>query len=330
MPAETFLVLHGEDEFSLDEEVARLRAEFDGGPNAGLNTTVVEGGEASVSEILGAVEAYPFLADCRVVLARGLLSHLTRKGAGETGKKGIELLASALPDLPAWSRLIFVERSKLAETHPILKLAADPKGRGAVRRFDPLKDSSSWIVKRAAHYDGKIETEAAHALSAVTGGDLRLADNELYKLIAYARGRAVTEADVRQLTPYLAEAVVFDMVDALAEGRSERAARLAHRLLDQNEDLFGLLAMITRQFRMLLLVRDYLDEGGRSDETSVAEVVGSKSTFVARKLLGQVRYFEFDELAKIYTALYTTDVRIKTGEVQPELALDLLIAGLAR
>lgn len=329
MPAATFIVLHGEDEFSLDEELARLRAELDGGPNAGLNTTMVEGAEASVAEILSAVEAYPFLADSRVVIARGLLAHLTRKGAGETGKKGLELLAQALPALPAWSRLIFAERGKLADGNPILKLASDPKGNGAVRRFDPHEDSTGWILKRAALYDGKIDREAARALSAVTQGDLRLADNELYKLIAFAQGRAVTEADVAQLTPYVAEAVVFDMVDALAEGRGERAARLAHRLLDQNEDLFGLLAMITRQFRLLLQVRDYLDEGGRSDEGSVASAVGAHP-YVAKKLLGQVRHFDDRQLAQIYRALYTTDVRIKTGEIQPELALDLLIAGLAR
>lgn len=329
MSAATFIVLHGEDEFSLDEEVARLRAELDGGPNAGLNTTVLEGPEATVPEILGAVEAYPFLADARVVIARGLLAHLTRKGAGETGKKGVELLTQALPALPAWSRLIFVERGKLADSNAVLKLASDPKGSGAVRRFDPPEDSTGWILKRAALYNGKIETEAARALSAVTQGDLRLADNELYKLIAFVGDRSVTEADVAQLTPYVAEVVVFDMVDALAEGRGEKAARLAHRLLDQNEDLFGLLAMITRQFRLLLLVRDYLDEGGRSDEGSVAKTVGAHP-YVAKKLLGQVRHFDYPQLVKIYTTLYTTDVRIKTGEIQPELALDLLIAGLAR
>ncbi|MFN8378924.1 MAG: DNA polymerase III subunit delta [Anaerolineae bacterium] len=329
MPAATFIVLHGEDEFSLDEEVARLRSELDGGPNAGLNTTVVEGADTTVSEILSAVEAYPFLADARVVIARGLLSHLTRKGAGETGKKGIDLLTQALPALPTWSRLIFVERGKLADSNAVLKLASDPKGNGAVRRFDSPEESTGWILKRAELYNGNIEREAARALSAVTQGDLRLADNELYKLIAFAQDRVVTEADVAQLTPYVAEVVVFDMVDALAEGRGEKAARLAHRLLDQNEDLFGLLAMITRQFRLLLQVRDYLDEGGRSDEGSVAKAVGAHP-YVAKKLLGQVRHFDYGQLRQIYTALYTTDVRIKTGEVQPELALDLLIAGLGR
>jgi len=328
MPAATFIVLHGEDEFTLDEEVARLRAELDGGPNAGLNTTIVEGSETTVQEVLGAVEAYPFLADSRVVIARGLLAHLTRKGAGETGKKGIELLAQSLPSLPAWSRLIFAERGKLPDSNAILKLASDEKGSGAVRRFDPPKESTGWIIKRAEQYNGQIERDAARALAAVTQGDLRLADNELYKLIAYAGNRRVTEADVAQLTPFVAEAVVFDMVDALAGGQGERAARLAHRLLNQNEDLFGLLAMITRQFRLLLLVRDYLDDGGRSDEASVASVVGAHP-FVAKKLLGQVRHFDYRQLVKIYTALYTMDIRIKTGEIQPELAFDMLIAGLA-
>ena len=295
MPAATFIVLHGEDEFSLDEEVSRLRAELDGGPNAGLNTTVVDGPQTTVSEVLSAVEAYPFLADSRVVIARGLLAHLTRKGAGETGKKGIELLIQSLPALPAWSRLIFAERGKLADGNAVLKLASDSKNSGAVRRFDPPEDSTGWILKRAELYHGKIERSAARALSAVTQGDLRLADNELYKLIAFA---------------------------------GERAARLAHRLLNQNEDLFGLLAMITRQFRLLLLVRDFLDDGGRHDEGSVAKAVGAHP-YVAKKLLGQVRHFDYPQLVKIYTALYTTDLRIKTGEIQPELALDLLIARLA-
>ncbi|MBL8146743.1 MAG: DNA polymerase III subunit delta [Anaerolineae bacterium] len=328
MPAATFIVLHGEDEFSLDEELARLRAELDGGPNAGLNTSVVDGPQTTVSEVLGAVEAYPFLADSRVVIARGLLAHLTRKGAGETGKKGIELLVQSLPALPAWSRLIFAERGKLPDSNAVLKLAADAKSNGAARRFDPPEDSTGWILKRAELHNGKIERNAARALSAVTQGDLRLADNELYKLIAFAGQRVVTEADVAQLTPYVAEAVVFDMVDALAEGRGERAARLAHRLLNQNEDLFGLLAMITRQFRLLLLVRDYLDDGGRPDADSVSKAVGVHA-YPAKKLLGQVRHFDYPQLVKIYTALYTMDVRIKTGEIQPELALDLLIARLA-
>lgn len=324
-----FYVLHGEDDFSVDEEVARLRAGLDGGPNAGLNTSLFEGGEASVSEILSAVEAYPFLADVRLVLARGLLSHLSRKGAGETGKKGLALLAQSLPGLPAWSRLIFVERVKLADSNPILKLAASKDSGGVARHFEPQKDSTNWIMQRAKGYDAPIEREAARALASVTQGDLRLADNELYKLIAYAQGRPITLADVEQLTPYVADAIVFNMVDALAEGRGEQASQLAHRLLNQQEDVFGLLAMITRQFRLLLMVRSYLDDGGARDETSVAKAVG-QHTFVAKKLLGQSRHFDYDQLARIYAALQDYDVRIKTGEIQAELALDLLIAGLAK
>ena len=329
MVAPTFYVFHGEDEFSLDEAVTKLRAELDGGPNAGLNTSVFDGGEAQVAEILSAAEAYPFLADARVVLARGLLSHLSRKGAGETGKKGLALLAEALPALPEWSRLVFVERVKLPDGNSILKLAAGKDSGGVVRRFDHQSDSTNWIMQRAKSYDAPIEREAARALSSVTQGDLRLADNELYKLIAYAHGRPITVADVERLTPYVADAVVFDMVDALAEGRGERAARLAHRLLTQQEDVFGLLAMITRQFRLLLLVRSHLDDGGARDKSSVAKAVGAHP-YVAKKLLSQSRHFDYDQLAHIYTALQDYDVRIKTGEIQADLALDLLIAGLAR
>ena len=55
-------------------------------------------------------------------------------------------------------------------------------------------------------------------------GDLRAADSELYKLSLYVDGeRAIGEADVSLLTPYVSETSMFDMVDALAEGRTAAA-----------------------------------------------------------------------------------------------------------
>jgi len=328
MTTPTFYIFHGDDDLRIDEEVSGIVAKMNEQPNGDLNTAHFDGTAASVPEVLGAALAYPFLADKRLVIVRDMLTWVTRKGAGETGKQAVEGLLSGLPALPEWARVVFVERGKLSDSNKILKLAqSDPNG--YEKAFAAPKDSTSWIVKRAKEvYHTSIDPAAATALASVTVCDLRRADNELFKLVSYVAGeRAINEADVTLLTPYVAEASMFEMVDALAEGRGKVAIALVHRLVEQEDDVFGLYGMITRQFRLLLLAKEHLVNGGSPKEIASAISV---HPYVAEKLAKQARSFSLEQLETIYRALQDYDFKMKTGQIKPFLALDLLIAGLTR
>lgn len=322
--APVYYIFHGEDDFSIEAEVARMTERM--GDNGDLNTARFDGTQTPVSEILGAAMAYPFLSDKRLIIVRDLLAHLARKGAGESGKKALDLLANEIPNLPDWTRLVFVEREKLPDSHRIIRLAQGDK-RAFEKAFMPPADSTDWIIRRAQEaYGAHIEPSAAAALAAVTPGDLRRADNELFKLVAYADGRAITEADVALLTPYVMEAKLFDMVDALAEGRADRAAALLHRLLEQQQDIFGIFGMIVRQFRLMLLAREALDAGKKPAQ--MADILGTKSNFVAEKTTRQARMFTLAQLEAVYRRLRDYDEDMKTGRIDPLLAVDLLIASV--
>lgn len=327
-PSPTFYVLHGDDDLRIEEEVEKLRAKISASPNADLNTAEFDGTSTPVGDILGAAMAYPFLADKRLVIVKDLLAWITRKGAGESGKKAVEALLTTLPQLADWSRLIFRERVKLPDSNKIVKLAQTDE-HGFEKQFIVPRDSTGWIVKRAQdHYGVSIDGHAAVALASVTGTDLRRADNELLKLVTYVDGeREITEDDVALLTPYVAEAGMFEMVDALAEGRGKAALALLYRLLDQQEDVFSIFGMIIRQFRLLLMAKEHLENGGYPKE--IASALGVHP-FVAEKLAKQTRSFNLPQLERIYRALHDYDVKIKTGQIEAGLALDLLFAGLAR
>ncbi|MCK6579175.1 MAG: DNA polymerase III subunit delta [Anaerolineae bacterium] len=328
MTSESLLYLfHGDDDLRIDEAVEALIGPWRREPNGDLNTTDLDGMTASAGEVIAAASAYPFLAARRVVVVRGMLAWIARKGAGDTGKKAVELLENELPGLPDYARLLFVERAALSESHKILKLsAAQPIG--SVRFFAVPDDSTDWIIRRAKQvYNTVIEPQAAAALASVTPGDPRRADNELIKLTAYVDGRAITESDVALLTPYVSEASMFAMVDALAEGRTRQASHLLHKLLEQQgEDPFGMYGMVARQFRLLLLTKEHFAAGGGSN--MLAEAIGQKK-FVADKLARQSRAFELTDLEEVYRQIGEYDFQIKTGQIGIELALDLLIAGLA-
>lgn len=322
--AATFYILHGDDELRLQAEIERLRAQL--GDEAGLNVTMFEGENANVPEIINAASSIPFLAECRLVIVRGLLAHVTRKGTSESSRQAADRLYDALLQLPAWARLVLVEREPLPDTNRFVKLAREHPS-GFVRAFTVPSDTTDWIVKRAAsEYGAEIERAAARALAQVTGKDLVRADNELAKLVCYVNGeRPISEADVDLLTPYLAEVKIFDMVDAMAEGRSEQALRELHRLLGpQDEDPFGVMGMIVRQFRLLLLAKEH----GR--RVGLETVLGTKSEFVAKKVERQARFFSLAQLEEIYRTLQDYDYRVKTGEIKIELALDLIVASIAR
>lgn len=322
MTTKTFFILHGEDSFSLDQEVAAMRARMGDDVNAELNTSTYDGAVVSAAEILNAARSYPFLSDKRLILVRDMLGWITRKGAGETGKKAVEDIATAVPDLPEWTRLVFIEREALSDSNKLLKLARELPN-GFERAFAPPKDSTDWIIRRARDaYQTAIEPQAAQALASIVGGDLRRADSEVDKLASYvAGGRPISEADVALLTPYAAEAGIFELVDAMAEGRSQRALSLLHRLLlQEDEDPFKTYGMIVRQFRLLLIAKEKALTGG--DMT----LPGVK--YKADKFFKQARVFSIAELEHIVRALHDYDFQMKTGQIKAELALDLLIAGL--
>src|SRR5215475_1910245 len=99
-PTPTFYVFHGDDDFRIEEEVRRIRDRMSESPNGELNTSEFDGTTVNVSEVVSAATAYPFLADRRLVVVKDLLAWITRKGAGETGKKGVTMLEAELPNLP--------------------------------------------------------------------------------------------------------------------------------------------------------------------------------------------------------------------------------------
>lgn len=325
-----FYILHGDDSISRREALAKMRAAM--GEDVELNCSEFDGRETPLPEILAAARSLPFLADKRLVIARGLISHITRKGAGQAGKKATQRLIDELASLPAFARLVLVEEELLSDKNAVLK-AARESGEGYIAAFKAPQDLTGWVMQRArTEYGAEILPGAAAAIASVVNEDLLRADSELHKVVCYVDGeRAISEEDVAALTPYVPAANVFEMVDALAVGDGERALRLIYQSLHDNpkDPGFSLYGMIVRQFRLLVMAKDHLDAGGSSQPQSMGRALGTHR-YVAGKLATQSRAFTLEQLETILKHLQRFDQDMKTGRIAPRLALDLLVSSLAR
>jgi DNA polymerase-3 subunit delta len=331
-----FYIFHGDDQFGLSEELARLRSQLaEGDPVMGdLNTSILDGQRLTFSELRHVTDAMPFMAERRLIIVHGLLARLTPPGRGQTqpeSSKFADDLADYLPHLPETTRLIFCEQAKIPASHPILTVAREEgkRRRGFIREFELPKerDLPGWIRARAIDKDGQISNEAVAVLAALVGSDLRMLDQEIEKLLLYTGGRMVNSDDVALLVSRAREASIFDLVDCVGARQTSRALQILHRLIDDGAAPLYVLAMIARQVRILIQVKELADRGmtGR-------EIAGELHLhpFVVEKGLRQVRNFEMEQLEAAHEKLVDADWAIKTGKSEDLLALDALIVALTR
>jgi DNA polymerase-3 subunit delta len=178
-------------------------------------------------------------------------------------------------------------------------------------------------VKQAG---GTISNSAVQLLTGSVGNDLSTLANEIEKLVLYKSPETIEPADVQLLCPNVAEASIFDLVDAIGGRQGRQSAQLLHAKLAEGTDPFQLFAMVIRQFRLLIQVKELVNEGLRPPDISQTLNLHS---FVVGKLYAQCQNFSMTQLEQIYAHLLESDVAAKTGRVDLVTSLDLLVAGLA-
>ncbi len=318
-----FYIFHGKDTHSRNETVAGLISKAGDPAMLDLNTTRLDN-KATFTQLSQSCDAMPFLADVRLVFVTDLLS-------SSPSKEFIDQLLDYLPTLPATTRLFFLESASLRKDNRVLKLAETLKT-GHVKSFDLPEGSAleRWIRERVEEKNGRIQPRATHLLVANVGNDLQALDNEIEKLVLY-KGQIgdepaeITAADVNLLCPYLAEANIFDLVDAIGNRNGRQAAQLLQHKFNEGVDPFYLFAMFVRQFRLLIQVKELADDG--QNPPAIAKSLRLHA-FVVGKIYQQARGFSLTQLEQIYRHLLDIDVGVKTGRNDMTTALNLLVASL--
>jgi DNA polymerase III subunit delta len=181
----------------------------------------------------------------------------------------------------------------------------------------------NWAKKQFEKYGGKISDISLAKLLNDTGNDLWQLDNEIKKLVSFKSGKEIGLEDIELLVRSRAEADIFKTIDAISQKDKKTALKLLHKHLDKGDSPLYLLSMINYQFRNLIVVKDLIER--RMPYNMIAKKSGLHP-FVVRKNYYQAPQFSMAGLKKIYQRIFQVDLDIKTGRIDPIIALDLLIA----
>ncbi|MBP9718719.1 DNA polymerase III subunit delta [Candidatus Gracilibacteria bacterium] len=319
---------YGEDAYSHRKKLSHWQAEFEK-KYGDFNVMSFEGKTAKAGDILDAAQSVPFLSEKRFIVVRNML--------GEGDSDIAKSLTESLDTIPDFTILVF---SELLACDKRLSLYKWLIKHAEVKEFPLMTPAkiTGWIMKEVETRGGVINGMAATELAERTAGDLYQLENEVVKLIAYARsqgGREITKKDVELLVGLHPTTSVFRLTDAIGQKRTSQALSQLDVLIQSGEELHGILYMIMRQLRIITAVKQLMERGAPKDE-----IVGTlgEHPFVISTTMQQSGNYSLKQLAAAYESFITFDTKLKSGGIkiltgdQREfvLALNKLVVDLCR
>ena len=280
-------------------------------PDDNMNFTTFEGKNINPKEVIDLAETLPFFADRRVILIE------------DSGffKSSCEDLAEYLTQVAPATHFIFVEE----EVDKRSKLYKAVKNVGKIVEFTTQTEEllTRWILTRLKKEGKNITGSVMQLFLSKTGTDMGNIDRELEKLICYCMDKDVIEAkDVEAVTTEQTTNKIFEMVNAIAEHNQKKALDLYYDLLTLKEPSMRIMYLISRQFQILLNVKDMSKKG--FDNNTMAQKAGIPP-FAVRRNVTQAKGFTMQQLKQAIRDGVDFEEAVKTGRMNDQMAVELFL-----
>ena len=298
------ILIYGKDTYRSKNRLSELREEYRLKNESGINERFLDGKNLSFNDLKNEVLGLSFFNEKKLLIIENAFANKSLKE--DIKEKGKEFLDSE-------NIIIFYEKDKVLKGDILYSFI---RKKALIEEFDFLKEEElkKWIKDEVLKNNGKISNNAINLLFDYIGNDLWRQKNEIHKLIAYKNKEEINEDDINLLINVQAETNIFNTVDAIAEKNKELAIKLIKTHLDKGESVFGLLALISTQFKNMLIVKT----ADNYRNTSL-------HPFVQRKSFYQSQKFSIEDLKRIYNKILQIDSRIKTGKIDENIAIETLI-----
>jgi len=305
------IFLYGEDTYRSRQKLDEIIAHYKETPKSGLNLKFFDGKKLNLQDIKDELQTISMFKEKKLFILSDIFGNQEFK---DGFVKAVEKFLGSENTV-----LFYEERGDLAKDAFFTFLKKKAKS----QEFAPLSGQKLrvWLKGEFEKLKVRVDPMVPESMIGFVGNDLWQLSNEVRKLTTFAGGKEIKIADVTLLIKPKIETDIFKTIDAIALKNKKQALNLLHRHLEKGENPLYLLSMINYQFRNVLGVKDLTERGKTLSRSGL-------KPFVARKSYEQSRKFTLEELKKIYQKIFQADYNIKTGRLDAQAALDLLIAEL--
>ncbi len=218
----------------------------------------------------------------------------------------------------------FLDPYRVVAANKLVKAVASAGG--AAQEMQHLKGRalSDWTARRAQEYE--LTPAIAAQVVRVTPPDLSVIDSELRKLAAYkASGSRLTSEVVTELLAGGREDEIFKLTDNLLPHPSPEALKIARGLYRGGIQPTSVAYRMARHVALVLDVRARQDRG---ETLSDVKAGMTEHPFVLQKAFDVAKDSNADQLEAALRAIRDYEWEVKSGQVDAELGLDVLLTRL--
>ena len=315
------IFLYGKDTYRSKQQLKKMVDKFkiDRDPQ-GYNVVELDCEKEDSGKIMSEVLATPFLADKRMTVLKNLLS------ASQHKDFLVEIIVRIEENrFPEENIIIFWEGNDTFKTKNAKTLFEKLKKEKFAQTFPELKgfEISNWIKSEIVSRGGKIEMKALNFLSSKFGSDMWLLSTLINQLISYTN-EEINLSDVQKFVEEKVDDNIFNLVDAIVAGQKNKAFKMIRKQYENGEDAQFIFAMILRQFRILLEMREVFEKQNNISSSDLAKMLGIHP-FVVSKSSVFVKSYTLNQIKDIYLKLLEMDTKTKTGQGGQSFLLDVFV-----
>lgn len=299
------ILLYGPDTYRSRQKLNEIVEHYKKVHKSGLNLKYFDGKKLDFKDFRQEFEQIPMFSEKKFFIVKNVFSNLEfQKSFLENSKKFTDQK----------NIILFYEEETLQNSF-FKFLTKNAKMQEF--RFLEVQKLKNLAKKEFEKYQSRIDPQALDILIDFIGNNLWQLSNEIKKLVSFKRKKETSAKDVLLLVKPKIETDIFKTIDAIAFKNKKRALSLIHKHLEKGDSPLYLLSMINFQFRNLLMVKE---------SKSLKNL--NLHPYLIKKSVWQAEKFTKEELKKIYQNLFQVDLDIKTGKINPEVALDMLITDI--
>lgn len=217
--------------------------------------------------------------------------------------------------------LILTARQNIDKRRKLIQ-AIQKKGRLIECNTPKGMQKDNWLMQHFTEAGFKAERRAVANIS-INCANLSQMAQEAAKLMLYkADTKEITYADTLALISESSLMTVFELTDATLAKDAPKACAVYQRLLRQGEAEQKIFALLSTQFRNILLTQDLLSQQKKSAQIS-QEL--SLHPFVTEKYTTAGKLFSRRQLMKALEILLSADIAQKTGKGEMKDLLETAI-----
>lgn len=305
---EPIYLFHGEERWFIDALQRDIVEHAVPAHERDFNYDLLYGAEVDAQQALSACQAYPMMAERRLVVIRDF---------DQMKNNAVFKVLAERPNPTCVVVLVCSGKPNMSR-HPYRAL----KGTARVEEFAALWPNQvpRWIDVLAKEKGYSIEPKAVQMMADFIGTSLSTAASELDKLSVFAGERQVLTADdVVQATGQTREFNVFELQRVVGEACYSDALRISERLLQQSSNPRGECTRIVSVLSSFFLKLWQLTglQKQRIAEKDMARAVGVSPYFL-KDYLGSLRQYDQKGLDRAISSLLAADFELKGGSARNE------------